>query len=137
MAVRDFILSQEFNVLKRKRLSSFYAYVNSNPTTPQSIPPLVDSNNNLAVSDQDKCIVLNDYFASIFTDDGLLPVFVPRLSEEKSLDSVHFPFDKVFKALKSLPSKCSKTPDGFPPVFFAPAIVFPLTLCYEAQDTFS
>ena len=100
MAVRDFILSQEFNVLKRKRLSSFYAYVNSNPTTPQSIPPLVDSNNNLAVSDQDKCIVLNDILllfllltmvCSLYlclvslrkNDDGLLPVFVPRLSEDK------------------------------------------------------
>ena len=59
VAVRDFILSQEFNVLKRKCLSSFDSYVNSKLTTPQSIPPLVDSNNNLAVSDHDKCIVLN------------------------------------------------------------------------------
>ena len=72
----------------RKCLSSFYSYVNSKLT---SIPPLVDSNYNLAVSDHDKCIVLNDYFASVFTtDDGLLPVFVTHLSEEKSLTLFSF-----------------------------------------------
>ena len=75
-AVRDFILSQKLNVLKRKRLSSFYSYVNSKLATSQSIPPLVESNNKLAVLNHDKCIVLNDYFASVFTtDDDLLPVF--------------------------------------------------------------
>ena len=135
MAVKDFILSQELKVLKKNSLSSFYSYVNSKLTTTQFIPPLVDSNNNLAVSDLDKCAVLNDYFASVFTvDDGLLPVFAPRLIESTSLDSVLFSFDKVLKALKSLPSKCSKTPDGFPSIFLkslAPAIAFPLSLLFE------
>ena len=135
MAVKDFILSQENNVLKKKSLSSFYSYVNSKLTTSQCIPPLIDSNDNLAVSNHDKCTVLNDYFASVFTvDDGLLPEFVPRLSENKSLNCVLFPFDKVLKTLKSLPSKCSKTPDGFPAFFLkslAPAIAFPLSLLFE------
>ena len=79
--------------------------------------------------------MLNDYFASVFTaDDGLLPEFVPRLSENKSINCVLFPFDKVLKTLKSLPSKCSKTPDGFPTFFLkslAPAIAFPLSLLFE------
>ena len=135
MAVKDFILSQENNVLKKKSLSSFYSYVNSKLTTSQCIPPLIDSNDNLAVSNHDKCTVLNDYFASVFTaDDGLLPEFVPRLSENKSLNCVLFPFDKVLKTLKSLPSKCSKTPDGFPAFFLkslAPTIAFPLSLLFE------
>ena len=67
MAVKEFILSQENNVLKKKSLSSFYSYVNSKLTTSQCIPPLIDSNDNLAVSNHDKCTVLNDYFASVFT----------------------------------------------------------------------
>ena len=71
----------------------------------------------------------------VFTaDDGLLPEFVPRLSEIKSLDCVLFPFDKVLKTLKSLPSKCSKIPDGFPAFFLkslALAIAFPLSLLFE------
>ena len=49
MAVKEFILSQENNVLKKKSLSSFYSYVNSKLTTSQCIPPLIDSNDNLAV----------------------------------------------------------------------------------------
>ena len=79
--------------------------------------------------------VLNDYFASVFTvDDGLLPEFVPRLSENKSLHCVLFPFDKVLKSLKSLPSKCSITSDGFPAFYLkslAPAIAFALSLLFE------
>ena len=134
-AVRDFILSQELNVLKRKRLSSFYSYVNSKLATSQSIPPLVESNNKLAVSNHDKCIVFNDYFASVFTtDNDLLPVFPSRLPAGESLDTVLFSFDKVFKALKLLPSKCSTTADGFLSVLLkslAPAIAFPLSLLYD------
>ena len=85
--------------------------MNSKLTTSQCIPPLVDSNDNLAVSNHDKCTVLNDYFASVFTaNDGLRPVFVPRLSENKSLDCILFPFDKVLKTLKSLPSILMASP---------------------------
>ena len=94
--------------------------------------PLVESNNKLAVSNHDKCIVFNDYFASVFTtDDDLLPVFPSRLPAGESLDTVLFSFDK---ALKSLPSKCSTTPDGFSSDFLktlAPAIAFPLSLLYD------
>ena len=64
----------------------------------------------------------------------LVSEFVPRLSENKSLNSILFPFDKVLKTLKSLPSKCSKSPDGFPAFFLkslAPAIAFPLSLLFE------
>ena len=45
----------------------------SPPKGTTCIPPLIDSNDNLAVSNHDKCTVLNDYFASVFTaDDGLI-----------------------------------------------------------------
>ena len=58
MAVKDLILSQENNVLKKKSLSSFYSYVNSKLTTSQCIPPLIDSNDNLAVSNHVQMIIL-------------------------------------------------------------------------------
>ena len=122
----------------RNCLSSFYSYVNSKLATSQSIPPLVESNNKLAVSNHDKCIVLNDYFASVFTTDDLLPiaVFPSRLPVGESLDTVLFSFDNVFKALKSWPSKCSTTPDGFLSVLLkslAPAMAFPLSLLCDTS----
>ena len=60
MAVKEFILSQENNVLKckKKSLSSFYSYVNSKLTTSQCITPLIDSNDNLAVSNHVLCIMI-------------------------------------------------------------------------------
>ena len=50
------------------------------------------------------------------------------------MSPVLFTFDIVCKALKTLSSKCSRTPDGFPSIFLkslAPAIAFPLSLLCE------
>ena len=100
---------------------------------PLRIPPLVESNNKLAVSNH---IVLNDYFASVFTtDDGLLPVFPPLLPVEESLSSVLFSFDKVFKTLKALPQNAPLLLMASPLFVSSPAIAYLLTLLYMSMRT--
>ena len=85
----------------------------------------------LAINDREKCNVLNDYFASVFTiDNGVLPVFHPEVSCVQAYQQVEFTHSKVLCALKRLPSKYSRTPDGFPAGFLksvASAIAFPLS----------
>ena len=51
--------------------------MNSKLFPSHDVPPLVGSSDKLAVLDYDKSILLNQYFASVFTinDDLLLPVF--------------------------------------------------------------
>ena len=56
----------------------------------------------------------NDYFASVFTiDNGVLPVFHPKDSCVQAYQQVEFTHSKVLCALKRLPSKYSRTLDGF------------------------
>ena len=82
----------------------------------------------LAINDCDKCNVLNDYFASVFTiDNGVLPVFHPKVSCVQAYQQVEFTHSNVLCALKRLPSR---TPDGFPAGFLksvASAIAFSLS----------
>ena len=73
----------------------------------------------LAINDRDKCNVFNDSFASVFTiDNGVLPVFHPNVSCIQAYQQVEITHSKVLCALKRLPSKYSRTPDGFPAGFF-------------------
>ena len=82
----------------------------------------------LAINDCDKCNVLNDYFASVFTiDNGVLPVFHPKVSCVQAYQQVEFTHSNALCALKRLPSR---TPDGFPAGFLksvASAIAFSLS----------
>ena len=97
-----------------------------------SIPPLMKTDGSLAITDRDKCNVLNDYFASVFTiDNGVLPIFHPKVSCVQAYQQVvEFTYSKVLCTLKRLPSKYSRTPDDFPAGFLklvASAIAFPLS----------
>ena len=83
----------------------------------------------------EKCELLNTYFASVFTnDDGSLPSFAPRVNADVLMAPITFSSDIVLDALLHLPSKCSKSPDGFPALFFksiASAIAFQLSLLFN------
>ena len=113
-AVKEFIVSQENNVLKKKSLSCIFQFICKFQAyyISQCIPPLIDSNDNLVVSNR-KCTVLNDYFASVFTaDDGLLPEFVPRLSENKYVFSSHL--TRFLRLKNHCPQNVLKLLMGFP-----------------------
>ena len=99
------------------------------------IPPLLQSDGSFAISNVEKCELLNTYFASVFTnDDGSLPSFAPRVNADVLMAPITFSSAIVQDALLHLPSKCSKSPDGFPALFFksiASAIAFPLSLLFN------
>ena len=131
LVIQSFYDSHECNVINSNNLSILYSCVNSKLSHTSSIPPLMKTDGSLAINDRDKCNVLNDYFASVFTiDNGVLPVFHPKVSCVQAYQQVEFTHSKVLCALKCLPSKYSRTPDGFPAGFLksvASAIAFPLS----------
>ena len=67
LAIQSFYDSHECNIINSNNLSKLYSYVNSKLSHTSSIPPLMKTDGSLAINDRDKCNVLNDYFASVFT----------------------------------------------------------------------
>ena len=114
-AVKSYYSSKELDFAYSKNVSKFYAYVNSKLNSLVGIPPLLNDDGTLAICDSK---LLNKYFASVFTmDNGNNPYFPLHLQSTISLNSISFTYDKVLRTLKTLPNKCSITPDGFPSLF--------------------
>ena len=54
--------------------------------------------------------------------------------DKHSINTVIFNFENVYKALRNLPDKTSRSPDGFPALFLkliALSIAFPLSMLFE------
>ena len=69
------------------------------------IPPLLQSDGSFAISNVEKCELLNTYFASVFTnDDGSLPSFAPRVNADVLMAPITFSSDIVRDALLPSPS---------------------------------
>ena len=85
------------------------------------------------MSVKDKCDLLNQGFASVFTKDGgILPSFPSRIPD-KPLDFIDISYNTVLKYLQTLPSSCTLSPDGFPALFLksiAPSIALPLSILF-------
>ena len=135
LAVKSFYDYRESYVINSNDLSKLYSYVNMKLCHTLSIPPLMKSDGSLATMDYDKCNVFNDYFSSVFTtDNGVLPIFHPAVSSIQVSQQVEFTYDNVICALNRLPSKYSRTPDGFPAGFLksvAPGIAIPLSRLFR------
>ena len=127
--VHSFYQSHERNIIRSNHLSRLYSYVNSKLAHLSTVPPLIKTDGSLATTDPDKCNVFNAHFASVFTtDNGVFPVFHLQDSCHQEYQQAKFTHYKVFCALKRLPSKYSRAPDGFSAGFksIAYATAFPL-----------
>ena len=132
-AVKNFLTAQEERIMSSRKISKLYSYINSKLNHSGGIPPLQKEDGSFALSDKDKCDVLNQYFASVFTkDDGILPSSPSRIPD-KSLDFIDISYNTVLKCLQKLPSSCTLSPDGFPALFLksiAPSIALPLSILF-------
>ena len=101
--VNTFLTAQEERIIYSRNISRLYSYVKSKLNHPGGIPPLQKEDDSFALSDKDKCDLLNQYFASVFTkDDGILPSF-PLTIPDKSLDFIDVSYNTVLKCLQKLP----------------------------------
>ncbi len=66
---------KEKKILSSGNVKSFYSYVNSRLKRRDDVPVLKDDRGNAVVGDRDKAEILNNFFASVFTnDDGSVSV---------------------------------------------------------------
>jgi len=106
----DYERSKELAIINKANVGSLYRFINKKLTSKSGVGPLRLDTGQIITDDVKKASVLNDYFASVFTkDDGFIPTFNRRVSENVSLKLIEFTPDVVYKAIKSC--KNNKTPD--------------------------
>ena len=125
---------RENSIVNHANLNMFYSYVNSKLKSKTPIAPIISNDDDIVFTDDaNKARILNDYFCTVFTvDNNILPVC--DKFDKHSINTVIFNFENVYKALRNLPDKTSRSPDGFPALFLkliALSIAFPLSMLFE------
>ena len=97
---------------------AFWRYVKSKTKVKESIPGLKDSAGNEHSDNLNKALILNEYFASVFTreDKENLPMFEER-NFTNILDTIVIQKDKIQKHLEKLNPSKSMGVDGLHPKF--------------------
>jgi len=118
-AVDDHIASIENNLIDDGKIGSFYKYVNKKLNGSNSIAPLLNRNGVLMYSDADKVVILNDYFASVFTQHNSVidSARLPRKSTARMFATFFTP-SEVSKCIKQLNRNSSAGPDKLPAEFY-------------------
>lgn len=95
----------------------FYAHVNSRKPIKNTIGPLKDSQDNVISSDEGMAELLNEYFASVYTDENLqgMPMVPTRYRGNSPLEKINLTIERVRNKIKKLNPNKSPGPDGFYP----------------------
>ena len=110
-------LEKKIALEAKQNPKSFWNYIKSQTKQNTEIPNLQNSNGEITSNNEEKAEVLNNYFASVFKDDGNLES-TPHLQPKKyehTLDQIICYEDEVLKKLKSLKVDKSPGPDGLHP----------------------
>jgi len=134
-AVNDHVAGVENNLIADGKIGNFYKYVNKKLNGSNGIAPLLNTDGVLVFSDADKAVLLNDYFASVFTqDNGVIDsARLPRKNTAKMPASFFTPYD-VSKCIKHLKRNGSAGPDNLPAEFYKVTDSFvrlPLSLMFN------
>ena len=98
---------------------SFYSYVKSKQRSKDKIGPLKNARGQIIIKNEQMCIVLNDYFLSVFTKEDVENVPIPQqmfhgTENDKLLDIV-IKKDMVQQKLEELNCNKSQRPDEIHP----------------------
>lgn len=111
----NYELENEKRIIESGNSGRFYKYVNKKLSRPSGVGSLLDKDCKLLSDNLAKANLLNNYFASVCTvDDGTLPEFDNRVSENVFIDTVCFKPEIVFRCIRMLKPKSSAGPDGIP-----------------------
>jgi len=135
IALRQHYVEREESVLGSGDVNALYRFARARFKSKEMVPSLRNDQGQFVVDDIDKAELLNDKFASVFTeDDGSLPDFPRRVSTNAELSDVSFSEYAVYKALLQLPNKVSGTPDELPALFLkktAISVAEPLSVIFN------
>jgi len=122
-------------VISADNLGAFYRHVNRRLTNKSGVGPLYDGHGKLVSDNAAKANLLNNYFASVCTDDnGCMPNVYHSVDYTCSLSDIIFTANNVEATIKRLKSNLSSGPDELPPLLFkkiGPVLAQPLAILYQ------
>ena len=105
-------------------------------TCKSGVGALRDNDNKLVVDDKQKADLLNNFFASIGSEDDGNDIALDReVPDNVCLESVSFSPQVISKAIRKIKPKTSSGPDGFPPILVkkgARSLTFPLSEIFKS-----
>ena len=129
--------SRELLLIQKSNLGSFYRFVNKRLTAKSGVGPLrhAGSGDVIETDDSKKASMLNEYFSSVFVpDDGLLPEFPNRVSQDTFINNIEVTADRVLYFINKSKNGSAPGPDGIP-VLFVKQVKFqllrPLVVLYR------
>ena len=137
VTVSNFYINKERNVLCSSNKKSFFGYINRKLKSKSQLPPLVNDNNEIVMDPLHKAELLNAQFTSVFKkDDGSVPPisYSGILKNISFMDDFEITVQHVNKAISSLKSSVSTTPDKIPSLFIIKTLSSlskPLSILYN------
>ena len=114
---------------------AFWAYVKRQTKTDHSLQPLKTADGTMTVENEEKAELLNDFFASVFTNEDLNNV--PDIDDKTVtayLETLEITYDDVYKELGQLDKNKSPGPDNVHPNVLKEckeSIALPLALIFQ------
>jgi len=99
--IRKFEIKKEQRVINDNNTGSFYKFINKKLSCKKGVSALQNSAGNLVINDFERSTLLNDYFASVCTNDnGIIPPVSKKVEQDKLLDNIVFTPEAVMRNTK-------------------------------------
>ena len=126
-------IKKESSVINSHNSKCFFNYVNKKLHLCSTSGPLINADGTKCIADSKKSNILNDFFASVFTNDnGNMPT-LPKETVNTSGHIIFTPFT-VSRAIQKMKSSGFAGPDGLPALFWkkaAAGVAFPLSIIFN------
>ena len=126
-------IKKESPVINSRNSKCFFNYVNKKLYSCSTSGPLINADGTKCIDDSKKSNILNDFFASVFTNDNGK---MPTLPKETVNTSGHIIFYSIccFSRNTKIKSNSSAGPDGLPALLWkkeAASFAFPLSIIFN------
>ena len=130
-------IEREIVECRKSNPKKYYRYINKAKVTRSKIGPLKNDQDEIVIDPKEQAVLLNRYFASVFTKStAALPAPPPRVKEEYKIDDFIITEEKVSLVIGNLREQAAMGPDEIPPIIIkelGKELTKPLTILFKAS----
>ena len=109
--IHKYNIKNESSVINSRNSKCFFNYVNKKLHSCSTSEPLINADGTKCIDDSKKSNILNDFFASVYTNDNGSMLTLPKKTVNTSGHIIFTPF-AVSRAIQKIKSSGSAGPDG-------------------------